>query len=112
MKLNTNEVKRVLLDILITMAPIILMIVLWYLPLLYVPNTITGTVQIIKNKTTDEPYQIVLRGEGDNILGDKDFVIWRNFDTAQKIICEKKNITDGDKVVFNHKGIIQYKINE
>ena len=112
MGLTNSEVKGCLLAILMVMWPFILYVMLLCTVALYTPSKITGTIQIIKNENTDEPYQIVLRGEGNNILGDKDFVVWRNFDTVQEIICERKNITDGDKVVFNHKGIIQYKIDE
>lgn len=107
-----NEIKSCLLAILIVMSPFILYVIVVLILALYTPSTITGTVQIIKNENTDEPYQIVLRGEGDNLLGNKDFVVWRNFDTVQEIICERENVTDGDKVIFNSKGIILYKIDE
>lgn len=107
-----SELKRVVLTVLLVISPFVLCIALVFVFSLYTPNIITGIVQIIEDENTDEPYQIVLCGEGDNILGNKDVWVCRNFDAVDEIICERENITDGDSVVFNRKGIIQYKINE
>ena len=108
----TDEVKSILLVTLIVMWPFILYVIIMFTVVLYTPSMITGTVQIITDVNTNEPYQIVLRVEGDNILGDKDFWLYKNFDAADEIIFERENITDDDKVVFNRKGIIQYRIDE
>lgn len=107
-----NEVKSILLATLIVMWPFVLYVIVLCTVALYTPSMITGTVQIIIDENTDEPYRIVLRGEGNNILGDKNFYVYKNFDAVDEVICERENITDGDKVVFNYKGIIQYKIDE
>lgn len=104
-----NEIKVALLTMLTLLLPFVLCI---SVASLYTPSKITGTVKIIEDEDTDKPYYIVLNGIGDNILGNKDFTILKTFDETDEIICEAKNITDGDKVVFNHNGIIQYKIDE
>ena len=107
-----NEIKNGLLVILIVMSPFIIYVILLCTIALYTPSMVTGTVQFINYENTDEPCQIILRGEGNNILGNKDVWVHRYFDTTDEIICERENITDGDKVVFNSKGIILYKIDE